>query len=82
MRGNLIKLTVGDYLHEVPGILNSVNITIENGYPWDIARNADGTRNRKQRALPTILNVSGFQFTPIHDHIPMIGKKFINNRKR
>ena len=72
---------MGDYINDIPGILNNVQIAIEDNYPWDIARNPDGTRNPKQRALPTVINVSGFQFTPIHDSLPKIDSKFINNRR-
>jgi len=40
MRGSVVKLTIGDYLYRVPGFLESVNVTIDNGNtPWEIQLN-------------------------------------------
>jgi len=36
MRGNLHKLTVGEWFYRTPGVLKSMNITINNDYPWEI----------------------------------------------
>ena len=36
MRGNLHKLTVGEWFYRTPGILKSMNITIDDNYPWEI----------------------------------------------
>lgn len=36
MRGNLHKLTVGEWFYRTPGILKSMNISIDNDYPWEI----------------------------------------------
>jgi hypothetical protein len=29
-------MTIGDYLHRVPGFLESVNITVDNNSPWEV----------------------------------------------
>jgi hypothetical protein len=36
MRGNLHKLTIGEWFYRTPGILKSMNISIDNQYPWEI----------------------------------------------
>ena len=68
MRGNIIKLTIGDYLTEVPGILNGLSFNISENYTWDIGRNQDGKKDGL--ALPHLISVDGFDFTPIHSFIP------------
>lgn len=70
MRGNIIYLTVGDYLKNVPGILKGLTYSTNMSAGWDTARNKDGTRNEFMKQLPFLINVTGFQFTPIHNFIP------------
>ena len=75
MRGNLITLTVGGYLHEQVGIMTGINYTIPMESPWEIAvgsgeDNQESDRNVKQ--LPFMIKVSGFSFIPIHDFVPRI----------
>jgi len=36
MRGNLHKLTIGEYFYRTPGIITSMNITVDDNYPWEI----------------------------------------------
>lgn len=77
MRGNLIKLTIGDYMVDVPGILTGFSLSIPNNYPWDIGRNKEGEKTGA--ALSTIIDVGTFNFTPIHNFIPKVGAPFIHN---
>jgi hypothetical protein len=82
MRGNIIKLTIGDYLLDVPGVLTSLNYTIDEEGGWDIARNSSGklvegttglndsTADTGGWVMPKIIRVSGFSFKPIHTFIP------------
>jgi hypothetical protein len=42
MRGNIIKLTVGDYLKSVPGILRGINLTPVFDAGWEIDRDTSG----------------------------------------
>ena len=82
MRGNIIKLTIGDYLLDVPGVLTSLNYTIDEEGGWDIARNSAGnlvegikglndpTADTGGWVMPKIIKVSGFSFKPIHTFIP------------
>ena len=68
MRGNMIKLTIGDYIVDQPGILKGFTFGIEEGTPWDIGRNNLGEKT--DLALPHLINVSSFSFTPIHTFVP------------
>ena len=69
MRGNLIKLTVGDYLNNTMGILNAVNFTIPDEASWDIGRDLEGKEDPNSFQLPQMINVSQFQFTPISNFL-------------
>jgi hypothetical protein len=42
MRGNIIRLTVGDYLKNVPGILRGINLTPVFDAGWEIDRDTSG----------------------------------------
>jgi len=44
MRGNLHKLTIGEWLYRTPGVLKSMNVTIEDVYPWEIKYTEPETR--------------------------------------
>lgn len=71
MRGTLVKMTVGDYIYELPGFLNNVNLSWQTDYPWEIAMNRpeDLERDTTQQELPMVLDCS-LSFTPIHDFLP------------
>ena len=70
MRGNLVKLTMGDYLTDTIGFISALSYTIPQESVWDIARNADGTKSKKDLALPHLIEVSSFNFTPITSFLP------------
>ena len=62
MRGPLVKMTVGNWLYNQEGILNSLTYTIPNESPWEIAiSNVDGVT---PLVLPHIVEVQ-ITFTPI-----------------
>lgn len=65
MRAPIIKLTIGDYLHRVPGFLENVNITIDNNYPWEI----NLSKNTALQQLPKVLDIN-VTFKPIMDKLP------------
>ena len=70
IRTPFIRLTVGSYLNRTPGILNSVNITWQKDYPWEIAIDSPEKGNDKHMlVLPHALDVT-FGFTPVHNFIP------------
>ena len=80
MRGNIAQLTMGGYLYEVPGIIESFNITIPNDTPWEIGipattaqdTNAIGSNSftdSSVKELPHRLEVS-MTFKPIYKFLP------------
>ena len=77
MRAPIIRLTIGDYLYRVSGMLDNVNITIDDNTPWDINLNQDGT-TANRRELPQIINVQ-CSFKPIQDFLPRRINKYNTN---
>ena len=69
MRGNLVKITVGDYLNNQLGILNAINYNISMDTPWDIGKKLDGSEDDNSLQLPMIVEVGGFKITPLHNFI-------------
>jgi len=61
MRGTLTRIRLGHYLYNLNGFINSVGITWDKLYPWEVDVDKLGLQK-----LPHILNVS-VGFTPIHD---------------
>jgi len=79
MRGNIIKLTIGDYLNQVPGLLNSINLTIPEDASFDLARDLNGGIDTTTKQLPMLIGAQ-IQFTPIHSFIPQrVGNNYVNN---
>jgi len=73
MRGNLIELTVGGYLYNQVGIMKGISYGVPTESPWEIAiNNTDGELDDSVKELPFIINVSGFEFIPIHDFVPNV----------
>ena len=77
MRSPLVKLTIGDYFYNTPGILTSMNISVPDDAPWELesSNQHNGTTNGvlstegDMYQLPHYLTVA-LQFTPIHNFIP------------
>lgn len=74
MRGNIMEVTVGDYIKEQPGIITSLSISVPEDAVWEIALNEpDNTANAALDAdmheLPQILKVS-MTFIPIYNFLP------------
>ena len=65
MRTPFIKLTVGDWCSRLPGVLNSIGLTWQKDYSWDLGTGD----NTSGLILPHILDVN-VQFTPIHQFMP------------
>jgi|TARA_R110002050_G_scaffold33978_4_gene86089 hypothetical protein len=70
MRGNMVKMTVGGYLYDQPGIIRSLNYTVPMESTWEIAINTDGGKDPSVKQLPHMIKVTGLQFTPIHKFVP------------
>ena len=71
MRGNIVKLTIGDYLQAMPGIITGINFDIPTDYGWDLGREDSGKVVDVQ--APTHIKVPSFNFTPIYNEIPRKG---------
>jgi len=74
MRGNLAVITVGGYLFDQPGIINSINYTVPTESPWEIGINDTVGYDTSVKELPHIIRVTGFSFTPIHKFVPKLQK--------
>jgi len=78
--GNLVKMKVGGYLYEVPGIITTLNYTIPQESPWEIA--ISNTDNVTEEGIPTFADDStqvmphmirvNMQFKPIHKFAPRL----------
>ena len=69
MRGNMVRMTVGGYLYEVPGVLTSLTYTIPDDTTWEIAIDTDGKSDPSVKELPHRIEVS-LAFTPVQDFLP------------
>lgn len=69
MRGNLIQLTIGGYLYEVPGIITSLNYNIPEDSTWEIGINDQGGFDPTVKELAHRVSVS-VTFKPIHNFLP------------
>ncbi len=69
MRGNMVRMTVGGYLYEVPGVLTTLTYTIPDDSTWEIAIGTDGNTDETVKELPHRIEVS-LGFTPVEDFLP------------
>lgn len=84
MRGNLHRLTIGEYFYRTPGVITSMNITVDDNYPWEIKmkqpelkeenNDINPTGDQLQMEVPQILKIQ-MNFKPIMDQLPKRGLK-------
>ena len=72
MKGNLVTVSIGDYLKNQPGFISSVGLSWNTDYTFNTRAN----ENDFDKELPMMLDVS-VSFTPIHTFAPEFGQKFI-----
>lgn len=78
MRGNLVKITIGDYITDLPGIIRGINYDFPDEAGWDIARTVDGLKEPNGYVMPKLIEIKSIKFTPIHNFIPQtVSSKFI-----
>ena len=65
MQGTVARVTVGDYLKRTPGVINSVGLSWQTDYPWDINLEGDS------KQLPMVLNAT-VNLNIIHDFTPQV----------
>ena len=74
MSGNLVQLTVGDWLKEQPGFIDNIKLDIDKESPWEVNLGLDGETEKDGpvvKQVPHMINVS-INFTPIHKFNPSI----------
>ena len=67
MRGVFSRLTIGDWMNEIPGFFTSVNLSWSTAYPWEIRH--DEKKDADLNEYPHILDVS-CNFQPVHNFAP------------
>lgn len=75
MQGNIAYLTFGGYCYEQPGIITGLNLSYPKESPFEIDVDSKTGANDggvKTKELPMIMNVTGFEFKPIHNFVPRI----------
>lgn len=87
MRGSILKLTVGDYITNHPGILKGFSVGSMMDFGFEIARDSKGKRitdTNDIQQLPFGFKVTGFNFTSItgggnssSNYIPGKGSSFV-----
>jgi hypothetical protein len=78
MRGNLVKITIGDYIIDLPGIIKGIGFDLDDEAGWDIARNELGGKEENAYIMPKLVKVKSIKFTPIHNFIPQtVSNKYI-----
>ena len=74
MRGNIVRLTLGDLFVRQPGILESLNLTVNDEYPWEIAMTEPELGDSKDMLeTPQIIDVAA-SFRPILKTLPRFGE--------
>ena len=80
MAGNLVKLTVGNYVYEQVGFISSITYDIPEESSWELSLTPGIKITGKEATgpnpdeLPFMIKVTGFKFTPIHQFRPEINK--------
>jgi len=70
MRGVFSRLTIGDWMNEIPGFFTSVNLSWNSAYPWEIRHDGqEGGVDEAMNEYPHILEVQ-CAFTPVHSFTP------------
>ena len=66
LRGNFMRITVGDYFSRIPGFFTKISLSWNKDYPWEVANTIDDT---DMNELPHALDVS-CTYQPVHDFTP------------
>ena len=70
MRGVFSRLTIGDWMNELPGFFSSINLSWNTSYPWEIrTEGQEGGVDEFMNEYPHVLDVN-CAFTPVHSFTP------------
>ena len=74
MRGNIHQLTIGGYVYEYPGIIESLDFTIPEDSPWEIGiTSGQESFDKTVKELPHRIEVA-MSFKPISKFLPQTQK--------
>ena len=82
MRGNIVRLTVGGYLYEQPGIIKGLTYTVPMESTWEIAIDEEGKPDPSVKELPHMIKVTGVTFVPIQEFIPAKADSLIDPNQK
>ncbi len=82
MRGNIVRLTMGGYLYDQPGIITGLSYGIPEESPWEIAIGVNGEEDKSVKQMPHMIQVTGFQFIPIQKFVPAKADSLTNPRQK
>jgi hypothetical protein len=70
MRGNLFKLSLGNYITDLPGIIRSISFdVVNNDITWDL-----------DSQMPMYIDIKSFEFSPIHDFLPRKNQNYFGRK--
>ena len=69
MRGNIVQITIGGYIYEMPGVILSLNYTMPQDSTWEIGINDEGGSDPSVKELAHRIEVS-VTFKPIQTFLP------------
>tara|TARA_R110000744_G_scaffold74109_1_gene148206 strand:+ start:2543 stop:4588 length:2046 start_codon:yes stop_codon:yes gene_type:complete len=70
MRAGFVRLTIGSWVDRIPGFVQSVNLSWQKDYPWEISLDSpEGGQDTAMLVLPHVLDVS-VSFLPVHNFLP------------
>jgi hypothetical protein len=72
MRGTVVKLSLGSYFVQQPGVITSVKYSLIQDMPWEIAMQGPEGGEEDVQELPMGLQCS-VSFKPIHNFAPQTG---------
>ena len=70
MRSKFNRLTIGDWINEVPGFFTNISLSWKGAYSWEVDSEEEvGTDGQRMNQLPHQLDVK-CTYKPIHDFAP------------
>lgn len=72
MRGTVVKMTIGSYINQQPGVITSVKYSLIGDMPWEIAMQGPSGGESDVQELPMGLQCT-VSFRPIHNFAPQTG---------
>lgn len=83
MRGNLVRLTIGGYFYNQPGIITGFNYSMnEDNSTWEIGIDDVGENDESVKVLPHMIKVESFNFIPIHTFTPKKVESITDTQQR